>query len=380
MKKHNIPLGKIIGIPVGLDYSWFLIFALLTWSLAVNYFPGEFKNWPVVQYWIIGAVTAIMLFVSVLLHEIGHSVLAMFYKIKVKQITLFLFGGVAEIVGEPPKASAEFWIAIAGPIVSFLLAGIFYLIGIAFKGIIPLYAVLKYLAYINFALAIFNLIPGFPLDGGRVFRAIIWGFTHNFHRATYIAVSVGRFIGFIFIFLGALQIFGGNVGNGIWIAFIGWFLESAAMSQLQQQNLQDHLLGHTAFEAMTRDYGIVPDDTTIQEVIDNHILGIGRRSLFVKQNEKFIGLLTLHRIKNIPREKWETTSVTEAMIPDFETEKVEIDFPVWDALLKMDKDGVNQLPVVENGKVIGILSRESIITFLGTQQEFRSRGIFGMIT
>lgn len=378
MKKQKIPLGKILGIPVWLDYTWFLIFVLLSWSLAVNYFPHEFKNWPLSEYWIVGIFTSLMLFASVLLHELGHSVIAMSYKIKVKQITLFLFGGIAEISGEPPKASAEFWIAIAGPIVSLLLAGVFYLIELPFAGVQPLRALFEYLSYINFALAVFNLIPGFPLDGGRVLRAVVWGFTGNLKRATYIAVVVGRFIGFMFIFVGVLQIFGGNIGDGLWIAFIGWFLESASMSQMQQQYLQDHLTGHTASEAMSRNFGIVPADTTIQEVMDNHILGIGRRSLLVKQDEKFIGMLTLHRIKDIPQSKWPATYITEAMIPDMETEKVDIDFPLWDALLKMDKDGVNQLPVTENNEVIGVLSRESIITFLSSQSEFKSRGIGGM--
>ncbi len=376
MKKHNIPLGKIIGIPVGLDYTWFLIFLLLTWTLATTYFPGEFKNWSAAEYWLVGAATSIMLFVSVLLHELGHSVLALHYKIKVKQITLFLFGGVAEISGEPPKASAEFWIAIAGPVVSFLLALIFYLLELILKSAVAIYALFEYLAYINFVLAAFNLIPGFPLDGGRIFRAAVWGYTHDFKRATYIAVILGRFIGFLFIFYGSLQMFGGDLSNGLWIAFIGWFLESAAMSQLQQQYLQDNLSGHTVFEAMTRDFAIVPEDTTIQEVMDNHILGIGRRTLFVKKEEKIIGLLTLHRIKNVQQERWASTLVTEAMIPETETEMVKMNFPLWEALKKMDKSGVNQLPVIEDGHIIGVLNRESIITYIRNANEFISRGFF----
>ena len=378
MKKRNIPLGKIFGIPIGLDYTWFLIFVLLSWTLAVNYFPTEFKNWSFVEYWCVGIVTTIMLFVSVILHELGHSVIALRYKIKVKQITIFIFGGVAEIAGEPPKASAEFWIAFAGPLVSFFLSGIFYVLQILTKNTAPVFAVFEYLAYINFALAIFNLIPGFPLDGGRVLRAIVWGFTHNFRRATYIAVIVGRFFGFLFVFIGALQIFGGNVGDGIWIAFIGWFLESAAMSQLHQQVLQEHLTGHVVSEAMTNDYAIIPDDTTIQEVMDNHILGIGRRSLFVKKDNQFIGLITLHRIKDVAPDKWPYTYVTEVMIPHLETQKVDAGSPLWDALLKMDKNGVNQLPIIENGDIAGILSRESIITFFSSHSDFRNKNMFSL--
>lgn len=372
-KKKNIPIGKILGIPIGVDYSWFLIFVLLSWILAKSYFPNEFKNWSIWQYWTVGIVTSIMLFVSVILHELGHSVIALKYKIKVKQINLFIFGGLAEIAGEPPKASAEFWIAIAGPIVSFLLSGIFYLLQLLTQNITPVFAVFEYLAYINLVLAVFNLIPGFPLDGGRVLRAIVWGITHNLHRATYTAAMVGRFFGFFFIFIGFLQIFTGNVGNGIWIAFIGWFLESAAMSQLQQQMLEEQLSGHWVSDAMSNDYAIVPDDTTIQDVVDNHFLGIGRRSLFVKKDDQFVGILTMHRIKEVSNDKWQDTYVTEVMIPISETQQVEPDTPLWDALLKMDKNGVNQLPVMEEGKLAGVLSRESIITFLSLQGFFGKR-------
>lgn len=367
MKKKNIPLGKILGIPIGADYSWFLIFILLSWILARSYFPNEFKNWSLWQYWVVGILTSTMLFVSVILHELGHSVIALRYNIKVKQINLFIFGGLAEIAGEPPKASAEFWIAIAGPIVSFLLSGMFYILQLTTQNFTPAFAVFEYLAYINLLLALFNLIPGFPLDGGRVLRAIVWGVTHNLHRATYIAAMVGRFFGFFFIFIGFLQIFTGNVGSGIWVAFIGWFLESAAMSQLQQQILEEHLSGHLVSEAMTNDYAIVPDNTTIQEVVDNHFLGIGRRSLIVKKDDQFVGILTMHRIKEIPNDKWENTYVTEVMIPLSDIQKVNPNTLLWDALKMMDKNGVNQLPVMEGNKLAGLLSRESIITFLSLQ-------------
>ena len=174
MTQHNIPLGKIFGIEIGLDYSWFVIFALLTWMLAGSYYPNEFKNWSPLLYWVTGAVTAIMLFVSVLLHELGHSAIALRYKIPVRSITLFLFGGVAQIGAEPPSAVAELLIAIGGPLVSLALAIFFYTVQSAVSGVEPLLGLTKYLAYINIALVLFNLIPGYPLDGGRVLRAIVW--------------------------------------------------------------------------------------------------------------------------------------------------------------------------------------------------------------
>ena len=278
MNKSAIPLGRILGIPIGVDYSWFLIFGFLTWSLATSYYPAEFKNWPVAQYWIVGAVTAILMFVSVLLHELGHSVIALHYKIPVRSITLFIFGGVAQIGAEPPSAVAEFWIAIAGPVTSFALALVLRLAATPGRRIGTGVSPGKISGLYQRHLALFNLIPGFPLDGGRVFRAIIWGATHSFHRATTIAATVGRIIAYLFIGFGVWQIFSGNLFNGLWIAFIGWFLESAANAQLSQLRFHDLLVGHTIAQAMTRNYAILPGDISLQKLADEHILR-GRKTL-----------------------------------------------------------------------------------------------------
>src|SRR5271169_5687203 len=244
MTRHNIPLGRILGIPTGLDYSWFVVFALLTWMLAASYYPAEFKDWPPFLYWFMGAVTAIMLFVSVLLHELGHSVVSLWYKIPVRSITLFLFGGVAQIGADPPSAIAEFLIASAGPLVSLILAVLFYTVQPLVTGMEPLLGLAKYLAYINMALVLFNLIPGYPLDGGRVFRAIVWEITGNLRRATLTAAHVGRFFAFMLIFCGVWQMLRGNLGGGLWLAFIGWFLDNAASAQVHQIMYQGLLSGH----------------------------------------------------------------------------------------------------------------------------------------
>ncbi len=362
--KSSIPLGRIFNIPIGLDYSWFLIFALVTWSLASSYFPAEFKNWPVVQYWAIGAITSGMLFVSVLLHELGHSVIALRYKVPVKSITLFIFGGVAQIGSEPPTAASEFWIAIAGPIVSFLLAGIFGLLQLVTAGFSPLLAIAQYLTLLNGSLGLFNLIPGFPLDGGRVLRAILWGTSHNFQKATRISATIGRVIAFGFILFGVFQIFTGNLGSGLWIAFIGWFLDSAASSQLQQQNLQQMLVGFTASQAMSRDYVILTPDTTLQQLISQPYLIQGRKYFIVEDNGRLAGFLTAAQLKQAPRETWASTRLDQIMIP---LEKVHIVHPetdLWDAIKEMDLDGVNQLPVMSDGSFMGLLSRENIVRFL----------------
>jgi Zn-dependent protease len=239
MLRHTVPLGRVFGIAVDLDYSWFLVFGLFTWILAVSYYPAEFKNWSPEAYWFMGTVTAILLFVSVLLHELGHSVVAKHFGIPVPRITLFIFGGVSQISTEPADANKEFLMAAAGPAVSFVLAAAFWESRLVLASAPPLFALAKYMALLNFVLGAFNLIPGFPLDGGRVFRAIIWGISHNFYRATSVATLTGRFFGFLLIFVGVWQIFAGALLNGLWTAFIGWFLESAAASQQQQDVLKD---------------------------------------------------------------------------------------------------------------------------------------------
>jgi Zn-dependent protease len=270
--RQSVPLGRILGIPIGLDYSWFLIFGLLTWMLAGSYYPAEFKDWPLLLYWFMGAVTAIMLFVSVLLHELGHSVVALHYKIPVRRITLFIFGGVAQIGSEPPSAIAEFWIAIAGPIVSLAIAVLFTVLKPVAAGIEPLLGLAKYLAYINFALVLFNLIPGYPLDGGRVFRAVVWAVTKNMRRATLMAANAGRFFGFLFIFAGVWRIFSGDLGGGLWIAFIGWLLDHAASAQIQQVMFQSLLAGHTVSQAMSSHCAAIHAELTLQQLVDEHIL------------------------------------------------------------------------------------------------------------
>jgi Zn-dependent protease/CBS domain-containing protein len=364
MKDKHISLGKVIGIPINLDYSWFLVLLLLTWMLAQSYFPQEFKHWSQFSYWSIGLVTSILFFLSILLHELGHSIVARKYKIKVKRITLFIFGGVAEITSEPPKSTAEFWIAIAGPIASFLLAGIFYLLEHLFAGNNYLVAPFRYLAFINFILAVFNLIPGFPLDGGRVLRSIVWAITKNLKKATTIAANVGRFFGYFFILLGVLQIFQNNFIDGIWIAFIGWFLESAAISQIQRQALDELLFGHKVSEAMSVDFGIVHSDSSIQEIIDNHFIGANRRSLLVKDDNKIIGYVTPSKIASISSNDRQNKTVNEIMIPINAVAKVKSDEPLLDALKEIEQSEVNEVPVVEGDNFVGVLNQNSIFKFI----------------
>jgi len=372
MTRHNIPLGRVMGIPLNLDYSWFLIFGLLTWMLAVSYFPSEFHDSPRLLYWAMGAVTAILMFASVVLHELGHSAVALRYKIPVRSITLFIFGGVAEIGSEPPSATAEFFVAIAGPLVSLALAAAFTLLESAATGITPVWGVIKYLAYINLALALFNLIPGFPLDGGRVFRAIVWAVTKDMRRATLIAANVGRLFGFFFIFLGVWQMLAGNFGGGLWIAFIGWFLDNAASGQAHQTTFRALLSDHRVSQALGTQCTAIPGAMTLQQLVDEHVLGGSQRCFWVTNGQEVAGLITLHRIKDVPRSEWVTSTAAQVMLPVEQWRRVDPDAELWTALQQMDRGGVNQLPVMRGDQVVGMLSRDDVITFLRTLQELQA--------
>jgi Zn-dependent protease len=307
---RTTPLGHVFGIPVGVHYSWFTIFVLLTFALAVGYYPAEFQGWPTVAYWILSALTAILLFVAVLVHELGHAVVALRCKVPVRGITLFIFGGVAQMGEEPPSPVAEFWIAIAGPIASIALAAVLGLLQTVLTGLAPLLAMVKYLTYVNGMLAVFNLMPGLPLDGGRVVRAILWAVTHNLRQATLVAANLGRGVSFLFILLGAWQVVVGNMGTGLWIAFIGWFLETAAPAEVRRQETQGLLAGHSAAEAMDHDQS-------------------------------------------------STTPMAEART-------VQPDSELWGVLQEMDRGGITQLPVMANGQVLGMLTREGIVRLLRT--------------
>jgi Zn-dependent protease len=369
MFRHTIPIGRVLGIPIDLDYSWFLIAALITWLLAANYYPVEFKGGTSVEYWLMGAVTAILFFASIVVHELAHSWVALRYKVPVHRITLFMFGGVSQIAGEPPSAGAEFLIAGVGPLTSFVLAACFYYLEPLLVNITPALAVARYLALINGLLGLFNLVPGFPLDGGRVFRAIVWGVNKNFRSATLIAASTGRFFGFLFIILGVWQALRGNVINGLWIAFIGWFLESAAGAQVQQQMVQGLLGGHKVSEAMGNACTHVPGEITLQKLVDDEVLAHGRQCFLVDRGDHAVGLLTLHDMKEIPRPSWTTTTAAQAMIPIEKLSRVDPKADLWMAAERMGRDGINEMPVMLGNNLVGLISTGDIVKYLHTLQQ-----------
>jgi Zn-dependent protease/CBS domain-containing protein len=360
----SIRLGKIAGIEININFSWIIIVVLITWSLATQ-FMVIYPGWGTATYWIVGLLAAILLFVSVLLHELAHSLVARSRGLPVSSITLFIFGGVSNIEREPQSPGVEFWMAIVGPLTSIAIGIIAYLLYLPIGASrSPLAAILSYLAITNILLGIFNLIPGFPLDGGRVLRSIIWKITGNLRRATRIATIVGEIVAYLFILVGIWILFGGNIFDGIWIGFIGWFLLNAARTANSQVMLESMFRGVTVAQVMNPNPVIVPANISLQKLVDEYFLPQGLRSALVVQGDQLAGLITLSDIRHVPREQWPQTPVGTVMIPVNRLHAVSPTQDLNDVLSLMARNDVNQLPVVQDGRVVGVLSRDAIMRFI----------------
>ncbi len=367
MFTQSVRLGKILGIPVGVNYSWFIVFALVTLTLG-GQFAYVYPEWTSTAHYIAGVITSLLFFLSVLLHELGHSVAAKQKGINVRAITLFIFGGVAQITREPDRPMTEFYIAIMGPVVSILLAGMFAAIAFVFQPFSEVVvAVTQWLARINFILVLFNMIPGFPLDGGRVFRAIVWFYVDSYERATRIASGVGQFIAYLFIIGGIFLIVGGYWINGLWIAFIGWFLLTAAQQVSQYVALKSALRGIKVREVMQTDCPRVDSYTTVTELIDEYMFRTGRRAFLVTEKDVLTGLVTLHQIKKIPREEWHNTTLGTIMTPFNELHWVNPETEISEVLDIMNAEDVSQVPVVINGRLEGIIGRNHLLQVVKTR-------------
>jgi Zn-dependent protease len=305
------------------------------------------------------------------LHELGHSVIAIRNHIPVKGITLFAFGGVAQIAREPETPGAEFRIAIAGPIVSLALAGFFGAIYFLGRQLTVLAAPAFYLMEVNFILALFNLIPGFPLDGGRVLRAIVWKLTGKYERSTRIASISGQMVAFAFIALGVFSLLSGQVANGLWLAFIGWFLQGAAASAGSQVNVQEKLRGLTVGQAMSQDYTEVPGLMTLNQIVQERVLTNGQHNFFVVDytTGEPCGMLTLQDITAIPQLKWRFTTAQDVMKPMARLAPVAPETELWEAMQKMESDHLLQLPVINRDRLVGLISRDNVLRFLRLRTE-----------
>jgi Zn-dependent protease len=374
--KSGIPIGKLFGISLRLHYSWFFIFALITWALAANYFPSTQPTWSLSMKIGAGLITSFLFFGSVLFHELMHSLVALREGIQIQSITLFILGGVSQMTGEPKTARDEFRMAIAGPVSSLVLGGIFLGIYFALRSNTAVAAqfvaaISFYLGFINILLGAFNLIPGFPLDGGRVLRSLLWWRGKNLQSATKIASNVGRAFGFLFIFGGIWLIFSGYFFDGIWLALIGWFLESAAVGSYRQTLLQDMLKGHVASDVMSQDCMVVPPDITVEKLVNENVLTSGRRCFPVTSDGRVEGLVTMHNIRSVPRDRWGTELVRDAMTPLDSIKSVEPNEDLNVVLQMMAQDDINQIPVIYQGKIVGVVGRDNIINFINTRAELQ---------
>ena len=361
----SLRIGKIFGIDIYIHISWIIIIVLMTWSLAVGWFPVLNHGFSAILDWVLGFIAAILLFVSVLLHELAHSVVARKRGLPVKNITLFIFGGVSNIEKEPGSPGVEFQMAVVGPLTSILIGILaFALLYVLGQSTTPLGAILWYLGIANILLGIFNLIPGFPLDGGRVLRSIVWKIDGNLRRATRIVTVVGQIIAYLFILAGIWLFFAGYLIDGLWLGFIGWFLLSSAQSANSEVMLQSVFRGVTVGEVMNTTPTTVPANISLQKLVDEYFLPLGLRSALVIQVDRLAGLITLSDIRHVPREEWGQTPVGLAMIPRERLHTVSPQQSLNDVLPLMAGRDVNQLPVVQDERLVGVLSRDAILRYL----------------
>lgn len=367
--KSTFRLFRVAGIDVGIHYTWILIVVLITWSLAQGYFPQNYPGWQVSTYWIVGFVSAILLFISVLLHEIAHSLVAKSRGMRVGSITLFIFGGVSNLQDEPQRAGVEFFMAIIGPVTSLVLAGIFWgaekAVGTQFG---PVRAVLGYMWLINLILGIFNLIPGFPLDGGRVLRSILWGTTGNLVKSTNIAAAAGRYVGWGLIGYGVFMLISGNFFGGLWIAFIGWFLSSAADASRQELSVREALKGVKVSQVMNPVQDVITRHTPVEELVWNIFNRHHGRAVTVADGERVIGIVTVTDVKGLPQERWRETPVEKIMTRS-PVYSVSPDDGLDVAMKLITEHDINQVLVLQDGKYLGLVGRADIVSYLRMHQE-----------
>ncbi len=367
----GLRIFKLYGIPVYINYSWIIIFALVAWSLARYYYPSAYAGGTMQAYWIMGVISSLMLFVCVLLHEFSHSVTALYYKIRVTHITLFLFGGVSNMPREPDSPRQDMYISAAGPLMSALLCLVCWLLSfLTVKGG-AVNAVVIYLAYINGALAVFNILPGFPLDGGRILRDAVWLKTGDLERAAATASSVGKAVGIGIILLGILSFFQGNVLGGVWFVFIGIFLRNAAEQGLQQVSFQNELKGVPVSQIMTENPVTVDPDLPVRRLVEDYFYHYHHVAYPVVKDGALVGLIDLKRIKALAREEWGRVTVGNVMVDLNPEISVAPRVPASEILQRLLNSPHGRLLVVEDGKLRGIIARRDIMDTLRIKSELK---------
>jgi Zn-dependent protease/CBS domain-containing protein len=368
MFSNSLPLGIIHGIRIRIHWSWAIVFVFLTWALATGYFPATYNSWSLTEDWLVAALASLLLFVSVLLHELSHSLVAQSERLPVSSITLFFFGGVSNLSREPSTAGDEFRITIAGPAASVLIG----LVSLLLYQVIPnpdwLHATLAYLGLTNLLLAAFNLLPAFPLDGGRVLHSIIWGITHNSVVATRWASTIGEAFGWLFIIGGIALVFAGDFVNGIWFALIGWLIQSSAAAYRHAPTARA-LQALTVADVMTRTIDPIPPGIDLDQAVQDYLLREGQRALPVATDSHLQGILSMTDVQHVPQDTWPSIPVERAMTPADRVETVTSTMPVTDALRLMSEHRRREMPVVDNSRLVGLLTQTGVMHYFQLRQE-----------
>lgn len=387
---NGFRIGKIFNINIDIDWSWLLIFGLVSWSLASS-FGQTHANWTLLMQWGMAILAALLFFLSVLAHELAHSLVAKAQGVPVRNITLFMFGGVSNIQKEPASPVNELLVAIVGPLTSFILGGLFLLLGtggIALSNLAlsnmnqllsqlgPANTIFLWLGSINILVGLFNLIPGFPLDGGRVVRSIFWGITNNLKKATRWASWLGQGVAWLLIFAGMSMLFGAQIPflgsgfiNGLWLIFIGWFLQNAAVQSYRRVVIQDILEDVPVKQLMNPNVPTTPADISVENFVDNYLMQSDNRAFIVFDEGKMLGLITLEDVRKLSTESRRTTLVRDVMTPSEEMIVVAPEEDVTDAFDRLQTKDIRQLPVVAGNKIVGLLRRKDIIRWLQFQSQ-----------
>lgn len=371
-----LTLFRILGFEVKIDWSWLILGALIVWSLATGLFPVWYKGLARGDYWAMGVAGAVGLFLSIVFHELWHSLIARRFGLNMRGITLFLFGGVSEMTDEPPSPKAEFFLAVAGPVSSVVLAAIFLVLGYLIRGggsVTPSTAVLSYLGFLNLALAVFNLIPAFPLDGGRVLRAVLWGAWNDLSKATRVASRIGAGLGAGLMFLGVVQFFMGQSIGGIWTFIIGMFVRSAARSSYGQLVVRQALEGARVRQFMAKDPVSVDPGTTVEKLVEDFIYKYHFKMFPVVDGEKLVGCVTINQVKSVAREDWPSQRIGELASSCSAENTIGPDADVMAALAQMQRTGRSRLLVAEDGKLDGVISLKDIMGYITLKMDLEER-------